>query len=67
MRTVWAGSLYSSCGAEPCLTFFSMDSHCALSRVTSRISSSSEAPSAAVRTITEASSSIRLPRMSLRR
>ena len=50
---VRSGSPYSSCGALP-LAFCSMSSHCAFSRFTSRVSSSSLAPSAAVRTMTPA-------------
>ena len=50
---VRSGSPYSSCGALP-LAFFSMSSQRALSRSTSRVSSSSLAPSAAVRTMTPA-------------
>ena len=44
-----------------------MFSHCADSRATSRSSSSSEAPSAAVRTITPAFSGMTFFRMLLRR
>ena len=50
---VRSGSPYRSWGALP-LAFSSMSSHRALSRSTSRVSSSSLAPSAAVRTITPA-------------
>ena len=50
---VRSGSPYSSCGALP-LALASMSSQRALSRSTSRVSSSSLAPSAAVRTITPA-------------
>ncbi len=58
-RTVMSGSPYSSDGAlepPPFLAFFWMSSHCAWSRSTSLRSSSSLAPSAAVRTMTPASS-----------
>ncbi|CAM3215381.1 hypothetical protein STAL104432_16745 [Streptomyces albus] len=55
-RTVMSGSPYNSVGALPFWAFFWMSSHCACSRSTSRRSSSSLAPSAAVRTITPASS-----------
>ena len=51
---VRSGSPYSSSGALPDFAFFSMSSQRALSRSTSRVSSSSEAPSAAVRTMTPA-------------
>ena len=51
---VRSGSPYSSCGDLPPLTFSSMSAHRAVSRSTSRVSSSSEAPSAAVRTMTPA-------------
>ncbi len=47
--------------------FFWMTSHCAVSRLTSRVSSSSEAPSDAVRMITPASSGTIRLRMSLSR
>ena len=50
---VRSGSPYSSWGPLP-FVFFSMSSQRALSRSTSRVSSSSLAPSAAVRTMTPA-------------
>ena len=53
---VRSGSPYSRSGALAVLDLRSMFSHCAASRATSRSSSSSVAPSAAVRTITPASS-----------
>ncbi|MCF0091187.1 hypothetical protein B0E37_06307 [Streptomyces sp. MH192] len=63
-RTVMSGSPYSSVGAvPPFLDFFLISSHCAWSRSTSRRSSSSLAPSAAVRTMTPASSGTTFFRM----
>ena len=59
IRTVRSGSPYISFGALPALTLRSMSSHCAFSRLTSRTSSSSLAPSAAVRTMTLADSGTR--------
>ncbi len=55
-RTVMSGSPYSRVGALPLFAFFLISSHCACRRSTSRRSSSSLAPSAAVRTMTPASS-----------
>ncbi len=68
-RTVMSGSPYSSVGALelPPFAFFWMSSHCAWSRSTSRRSSSSLAPSAAVRTMTPASSGTIFFRIVLRR
>ncbi len=66
-RTVMSGSPYSSAGALPVAAFFWMSSHCCCSRWTSRVSSSSEAPSAAVRTITPASSGTIFLRICFRR
>ena len=67
MRTVRSGSAYSCCGTWPDFTFFSSTSHCAFSRLTSRTSSSSLAPSAAVRTMTDDSGSISSSRMPFNR
>ena len=55
-RITRSGSSYSSAGAPPSAARAWMSSHCACSRLTSRASSSSLAPSAAVRTITPAPS-----------
>ncbi len=69
-RTVMSGSPYSSVGAfelPPLFDFFWISSHCACSRSTSRRSSSSLAPSAAVRTMTPASSGTIFLRMVFRR
>ena len=57
-RMVRSGSPWSRAGAEAVLAFFSMLSHWAASRVMSRSSSASAAPSAAVRTITPAFSGV---------
>ena len=66
-RTVRSGSPCSRAGAEAVLAFFSIASHWAASRVMSRSSSVSAAPSAAVRTITPACSGVTFLRMDLRR
>ena len=66
-RTVRSGSPYSRDGALAVLAFFSMFSHWAASRVMSRSSSASAAPSAAVRTITPAFSGVTFLRMFLSR
>ena len=55
-RIARSGSPYSSAGALTAVDLRLMSSHCADSRETSRSSSSSLAPSAAVRTMTPASS-----------
>ncbi len=68
-RTVMSGSPYSRLGelVEICFDFFWISSHCACRRSTSRRSSSSLAPSAAVRTITPASSGTIFLRICFRR
>jgi hypothetical protein len=66
-RRVRSGSLYRRSGAVAVLAFFSMASHCAASLATSRDSSSSDAPSAAVRTITPAFSGMTCFRICLSR
>ena len=66
-RIVRSGSPYSIAGALAVLDWRLMFSHCADSRDTSRASSSSAAPSAAVRTITPAFSGMTFLRICLRR
>ena len=66
-RMVRSGSEYSSSGALAVLVLASIASHCADSRDTSCDSSSSEAPSAAVRTITPAFSGMTFLRICLSR
>ena len=67
-RSSRSGSAYSRVGADlVCAAFRWIDSHCALSRSTSRVSSSSLAPSAAVRMITPALSGTIRRRMSFSR
>ena len=69
-RIVRSGSPYSSLGAAPPdveAARFSISAHCSVSRSTSCDSSSSLAPSAAVRTITPALSGTTALRMRLSR
>ena len=68
-RTVRSGSPYRSDGAEVPeeLAFFSISSHCAFKRRTSRSISASAIPSAAVRIITPASSGTKFFKIDFKR
>ncbi len=66
-RMVRSGSPSSRAGADAVLAFFSMASHCLARRATSLASSSSDAPSAAVRMMTPAFSGTTFFRIALSR
>ena len=66
-RMARSGSPWRRAGAVAPLAFFSMAAHWSCSRCTSRRSSSSDAPSAAVRTMTPAASGTTSLRIFLRR